>query len=44
LRDSLKNFIKEEKQMMISNEISASSDNEPWFLIHQVAIGAVLKL
>jgi hypothetical protein len=37
LRDSLKNFIKEEKQMMISNEISASSDNEPWFLIYSLS-------
>ena len=30
--------------MMISNEISASSYNEPWSINYCVAIGEVLKL
>ncbi len=45
LRESLKNFIKEEKQMMISNEISASSDSAQWQSINWKAVEAhVLKL
>ena len=45
LRESLKNFIKEEKQMMISNEISASSDSALWQSINWKAVEAnVLKL
>ncbi|MEZ8227041.1 reverse transcriptase N-terminal domain-containing protein, partial [Vibrio splendidus] len=45
LRESLKNFIKEEKQMTISNEISASSDSALWQSINWKAVEAnVLKL
>ena len=45
LRESLKNFIKEEKQMMVSNEISASSDSAQWQSINWKAVEAkVLKL
>lgn len=45
LRESLKNFIKEEKQMMISNEISASSDGAQWQSINWKTVEAnVLKL
>ncbi|EDK27182.1 RNA-directed DNA polymerase [Vibrionales bacterium SWAT-3] len=45
LRESLKNFIKEEKQMMVSNEISASSDSVRWQPINWKAVEAnVLKL
>ena len=45
LRESLKNFIKEEKQMMISNEIGASSDSALWQSINWKAVEAnVLKL
>ncbi|WP_412767555.1 reverse transcriptase N-terminal domain-containing protein, partial [Vibrio anguillarum] len=45
LRESLKNFIKEEKQMMISNEISASSDSAQWQSIDWKSVEAhVLKL
>ncbi|GAD91209.1 hypothetical protein VHA01S_073_00210 [Vibrio halioticoli NBRC 102217] len=45
LRESLNNFIKEEKQMMISNEISASSDNALWQSINWKTVEAnVLKL
>ena len=45
LRESLKNFIKEEKQMMISNEISASSDSAQGQSINWKAVKAnVLKL
>ena len=45
LRESLKNFIKEEKQMMVSNEISASSDSAQWQSINWKAAEAnVLKL
>lgn len=45
LRESLKNFIKEEKQMMISNEISASSDSAQWQSINWKTVEArVLKL
>lgn len=45
LRENLKNVIKEEKQMMISNEISASSDSAQWKTINWKTVKAhVLKL
>jgi RNA-directed DNA polymerase len=45
LRKNLKNFIKEEKQMIISNEISASSDSAQWQSIDWKRVeSSVLKL
>ncbi|CAE6920226.1 Group II intron [Vibrio sp. B1FLJ16] len=45
LRESLKNFIKEEKQMTISNEISTSSDSAQWQSINWKVVEAhILKL
>jgi RNA-directed DNA polymerase len=45
LQDSLKNFIQGETQMMISTEISASSDSEQWQSINWKVVEAhVLKL
>ncbi|CAH1563093.1 hypothetical protein THF1C08_1270001 [Vibrio jasicida] len=44
LQDNLKNFIQEETQMMISNEISASSDSAQWQSIDWKTVEArVLK-